>query len=389
MTAAAENLGGIGTAWLEDPFPLLRQALENAFGYGGTIFSAAGGVIDGTINYLSFSNEDGLWAQLETAGREILQGNISTGFATLFSAFVVGPLINIGLPIFSSGLLEIPVKIVENAGKLVTTLFSLETLMPLAFGALMPIGGFLGATGDSLQASFDALIGGRLIDAVVELINLPAAVVGAVLNGYTLSDGTALTGLFSFSDEDPFAGGLLQTLFVTIPKALAAAIAPEAPAAMGAASDSIADDALGAGSERRQASFPTDDEAATGTSDGEAEQPAAEAPADETDVPAPAADVPAESDVVTEDEVAPVTDDEAPVEDTSDEVAVEGDDEAAVEDDDEIAVEDIEEQVTVEADNEVSVDNDNDDAPSAGSGSSSGSSGDSDRSERRGGDRAA
>ena len=37
FAGAATNLGGIGNAILEDPFPLLRQALENVLGYGGTL----------------------------------------------------------------------------------------------------------------------------------------------------------------------------------------------------------------------------------------------------------------------------------------------------------------------------------------------------------------
>ena len=226
VAAAAENLNGIGDAWLANPAPFLRQSLANALGYGETAIGAGVGVVEGTLNYLSFSNEDGLWGQLGLAAEQILQGEISTGFNTLMNAFLVGPLINIGLPIFASGLLEIPTKIAQNVSNVVQTFFSLEVLIPLAFGVLTPMAGALSATGDSLQASFDALVEGRLVDAVISLVNLPAAVVGAVLNGYTNSDDTWLAGLFSFN-EDPNQGGLLQALLVTLPSALAAAIAPE------------------------------------------------------------------------------------------------------------------------------------------------------------------
>jgi hypothetical protein len=52
FAGAATNLGGIGNAILEDPFPLLRQALENVLGYGGTLVSATTGAITGALNYI-------------------------------------------------------------------------------------------------------------------------------------------------------------------------------------------------------------------------------------------------------------------------------------------------------------------------------------------------
>ncbi|QZT55662.1 hypothetical protein [Mycolicibacterium austroafricanum] len=226
FAGAATNLGGIGTAILEDPFPLLRQALENVLGYGGTIVSATSGAINGALQYISFDNEFGLWAQLGTAATQLFEGNIAGAFNTVTDALILGPIVNIGLPVFTSGLLEIPGKIADNVANLVKAVTSLDTLLPLVLGAVGPVMGTLAATGETFQAAFDSLTQGNLIDAVVTLINLPATVIGAALNGYTKADDTFIPGLFTFS-ENPGEAGLLQALFVTLPKALAAAIAPE------------------------------------------------------------------------------------------------------------------------------------------------------------------
>lgn len=328
VTGATANLGGLGAAWLADPFPLLRQALTNVLGYGGTVFTAGGGVINGTLEYLSFGNEDGLWSQLGTAAEEIFQGEIATGFNTLINALLIGPLFNIGLPIFTSGLLDIPVQIADNAANLVKTFFSLETLIPLAFGALMPMAGVLAATGDSLQASFDALVGGNLIDAAISLINLPAAVVGAVLNGYTTLDGTFMAGIFSFNDEDPSQGGLLQALLVTLPKALAAAIAPDVPAAARVAADEVSDPEVGGGTMFALTSVQTED-AAAGTETVTESETAAPVPTAPEEPPVAVVEDPVEdTDLSTEDTV----DEDTAPEDTTAPAPEETDEDTGAED---------------------------------------------------------
>ncbi|WP_235733844.1 hypothetical protein [Mycolicibacterium austroafricanum] len=245
FAGAATNLGGLGNAVLEDPFPLLRQALENVLGYGGTLVSATTGAITGALEFISFDNTTGLWAQLRTAATQLFEGNIADALNTLSDGLILGPLFNIGLPVLTSGLLEIPGKIAENVATLVKTLTSLDTMLPVVLGALAPVMGSIAATGETLQAAFDSFRQGDLIDAVVTLINLPATVVGAVLNGYTKADETFLPGLFTFR-ENAFEGGLLQALLVTLPKALAAAIAPE-EAVVTVAAEGPADPDVGSG----------------------------------------------------------------------------------------------------------------------------------------------
>ncbi|MEZ0342370.1 hypothetical protein ACAG25_20595 [Mycobacterium sp. pV006] len=369
VQGAASNTGGVATEWLQNPFPLLRQALENVFGYGVTTFNAVGGAIEGAINYLSFSNEQGLWQTLGTAVEQMFQGEISAGFNNLINAFFVNPLVTIGLPIFTSGLLDIPVKITQNVANAVKAALSLENLLGLTLSALGPLGGILAATGDSLQATFDSLKEGNLIDAVFALINIPAAITGAVLNGYRNSDDVFLPGLLSFDPEDASQNGLVYTLLVTLPRSLAAAIAPEsAPEAQGGPSaTSVGEGAMVTVSERRASPASDDDAEAVSddVTDSAPDAPVAEPTASAPEVTEPVTEVPAEP-------AEPVTD---PVEDdpTMD---------AATTDTD--AVEDIDEQLAVETAAEDVAEEDPEVAPeSPGAASTADSSSDSGTSERR------
>ncbi|BBY59210.1 hypothetical protein [Mycolicibacterium sarraceniae] len=78
------------------------------------------------------------------------------------------------------------------------------------------------------------------------MINLPATITGALINGYTPPGGSIMPGLLTPPDENGFNAGIYYTLFVTIPKAIATAItppaAPAAPRTAKAASSAVATD---------------------------------------------------------------------------------------------------------------------------------------------------
>lgn len=368
FTGAAENLGGLGNAWLQDPFPLLRQALINGLGYGGTLVAAVGGAVDGALQYLDFSNEAGLWAQLGSAVEQLFQGEIAAAFNSLTDALVTGPIFNIGFPIFTSGLLDVPAKVTQNVANVMKTLFNLETMLPLVLGAVAPVMGSLAATGDTLQAAFDSLMEGKLIDAVTNLINLPAVVIGAVLNGYNKFDGTWMPGIFSFN-EDPFQGGLLQSLFVTLPKALAAAITPEA-VPESTAGDEVSDSDVGAGAVFTLTAVQTED-AAAGTETVTESEPVAAAPTAPEEPPAAVVDTPEED---AAEETDPTTDDGTGAEDTTVPDPEETDEDTGAEDE---LTETETETDTDDTDTDTDTDDGNDagDAPSGAAGDAADSGG--------------
>lgn len=197
LAAAAQNVGSIGNAVLQDPAPLLRQLLRNQLGYGETLFTAAQGVVEGAVGYLDPANEFGFWADIRKAGTQLAAGNIGGAVTTVAGALTLGPLFSIGIPLLTSGLLEIPATIAQNFANVVRALTDVATVLPIVTGALGAVLAPINAIGDTIGAAFNALATGNLVDAVVNLINIPAAAAGALLNGYTNSEGTPYPGLLS------------------------------------------------------------------------------------------------------------------------------------------------------------------------------------------------
>jgi hypothetical protein len=219
FTDAFDNVGTIGGAILADPAPAVRQVLENLLGYGETVVGGVTGSINAAVGY--FGPEGDFWEGLKTSATLLSEGNISGALFALSSTLIAGPVIELGMPLF--GILTIPGQIVQNAANVVQALTSVQFLLPITLSALGPVMATIGAIGDQLQGAFDSLGAGNFIDAVVNLINIPAAVVGAALNGYVLPDDTPMPGLLT---AGPFIGGLVQTLLVTLPQTIAGAIAP-------------------------------------------------------------------------------------------------------------------------------------------------------------------
>jgi hypothetical protein len=84
--------------------------------------------------------------------------------------------------------------------------------------------------GDSAQGIVTALGAGDFTTALSDLVNAPAVIEGAMLNGYDASFGTDYPGLLSPDAEFSFGPGTLQAFLVDIPQAIAAAITPSTTA---------------------------------------------------------------------------------------------------------------------------------------------------------------
>lgn len=220
VSSAYSNVASLSEEVLSDPAPILRQFILNQLSNGEAVVSAGTGAIGGFLEYLSPDNAFGLGAQLQTAAEQLGSGNIAGAIETATQALFLAPVISVAIPVLSSGLLDIPGTMAQNFANVVKTVTDPNTVLPIALGALGTVLAPVNALGDSLQETFDALGDGDLGAALNAVINIPAAVVGAVLNGYTNLAGSVFPGLFS---ED----GLVHALVVTLPRAIAAAIAPE------------------------------------------------------------------------------------------------------------------------------------------------------------------
>lgn len=225
VTEAVTNAGALGAALLTDPLPVGRQAALNWIGYGNILTTALSGAATGSYDYLT--NQLPLF--LKTAGQEIADGQPAAAASTLNEALGAA-ILAIGLPFFP--VMEIPGKITDNLSSAVKALTSVETLFGLLLAAIGPPTGVIQATGDTAQVVVDSLGAGDYGAAVAALFNLPPTLLGAVINGYTPPGGTLMPGLLTPPDDTGYNAGLVYTLLVTIPKAIATAITPVAvPAA--------------------------------------------------------------------------------------------------------------------------------------------------------------
>lgn len=220
VTSAYSNVAALGEEALSDPAPVLRQFILNQIGYGESVVSAGAGAINGLIEYISPDNPFGLGAQLQTAAEELASGNIAGAIETATQAVFLAPLLSAAFPVLESGVLDVPGTMAQNFANVVNAVTDAATVLPIALGALGTVLAPVNAFGDSLQETFDSLGDGDLGAAFNAIINIPAALTGAVLNGYTNLAGTEFPGLFS---ED----GLVHALVVTLPRAIADAITPE------------------------------------------------------------------------------------------------------------------------------------------------------------------
>ncbi|OHV04110.1 hypothetical protein BKN37_11730 [Mycobacterium talmoniae] len=220
---AFQNVSTIATDWLADPFPLLTQVLTNQLGYGETLVTAGTGALSGLFTYLTGDDYNSFQYLLGEAFDALLQGNITGSFANLWSSALSG-LLAAAFPLLGSGALDIPATMAQNFANIVSTLTNLNTALPLFLGLLQPIYGSWTALGDSLQGTLDAIQAGDPLTAFGDLINLPATVTGAFLNGY---DAISAPGLLSPLD-DFFSGPIAALLH--LPAQLAEAIAPAAGA---------------------------------------------------------------------------------------------------------------------------------------------------------------
>ena len=251
FTAAVSNMATIGEDWLADPLPAVRQLGTNWFGYADTTATAVGGAVEGTVTYLTTTVPEAL----TTAFQQIADGDLSGAASTINNA-LASALFTIGLPLFP--VLDIPGQMTDNLSAVVKAVTGLGTLLPVVIGLLGPVEGGIQAFGDSTQAVLDAVQAGEAVTALNAAFAVAPNVLGAVLNGYL---GGAYQGLLTAP------GGLIHSLVVTIPQAIATALGATAPSA--AASKKAAP----------SAAVATEDPASTDTSSATAQSKVADTPA--------------------------------------------------------------------------------------------------------------
>jgi hypothetical protein len=252
FTAAVTNVSTIGQDWLADPAPALRQLGTNFAGYVDTTATALGGAAKGAFTYFTTTVPEAL----KTAFQQIADGDLSGAAATINNALGAA-IFTIGLPLFP--VLDIPGKMADNFTAVIKTVTGLDTLVPLLLGVLGPVEGGIQAFGDSAQAILDAAQEGDAVAALNAAFAIAPNVLGAVLNGY---QDNAYPGLLTAQ-----LGGLIYSLVVTVPRAIATALGATAPTA---AANKAAPSAE---------AVVTDDEGTAGSSSGTGQSKLAATPA--------------------------------------------------------------------------------------------------------------
>jgi hypothetical protein len=216
------NLAALGSQVQSDPAPLLQQFITNQLANvaiaAPAIEQALGSVVAGVT---------GLPAQLLAAAQQLATGNFSGAVGTVFQAglgLVLAPVIS---------LLSLPVILTtatQNFANVVAAVPNI--LLPIGLAALSPVAGAVYAFGDAGQAVIDGLKAGDVGAAISAIVNAPAVITDAVLNGYAPQ---FTVGLLSPANGD-FGSGLFAAL-LNARDTLAQAIAPVPPSTAAAKSE--------------------------------------------------------------------------------------------------------------------------------------------------------
>ncbi|GFG76184.1 hypothetical protein [Mycobacterium botniense] len=236
FSTTADNLQKLADIVLADPFPIMSQILSNQLGYADTL---AGGLESASSGLAAFA--DGLPAVLQTALGDIASGQILTGVGDIWNYAVS----------FGKGGLLIPINdlftatesvaegMAGNADKFVDALFTgnptISDLIPELAGTTSPLGlslasvifpvhAGLAESATLAQDIVTAMQDGQYLTALSDIVNAPAYVTDAILNGTTATFGPSeLIGVLGFPGSGlltsttlpsplPFGSGLFPAL---------------------------------------------------------------------------------------------------------------------------------------------------------------------------------
>ena len=234
------NLIGLGGALLADPAPLLRQVLENQAGYAETTIAAFTGIPAAIENWYNGDNGKVL---LDEAQAKLLAGDIAGAYEDFNRSLLYGLGTGLTNPLRAPGFIlsgiprggseyiaGIPEQIAQNVANLVAAGLSTGNASAVFEGVFAPISGSVFELSRIGEAIGTSLTAGEFDKVVNALVNTPGILANAVLNGFDYGDDTSeWAGLIRYVDHDAehegkVVNGLVQSLLINIPKALAGAI---------------------------------------------------------------------------------------------------------------------------------------------------------------------
>ncbi|TVY05099.1 hypothetical protein FPV58_06630 [Mycolicibacterium porcinum] len=180
LGATGSNVAGLAGQWLEDPAPMLTQIIANQIHSLGALAQAGNSFATGMANAFSLDNPSGVPAILQKAVEQIAAGQFEDGFITALSSVVF-----LGLPVIMAASQAWPAlsQPFKNLGNLVDgSLF--PVLMGVGLGMIAPFEPLLREAGTRLEVAVSAIKDMDPVTLASTVINAPAALTGAFLNGY-------------------------------------------------------------------------------------------------------------------------------------------------------------------------------------------------------------
>ncbi|KHO18487.1 hypothetical protein [Mycolicibacterium setense] len=218
---AFENIGGIGEQLAADPAPIVRQIIANQLHSANVLGTATQGLVEGMSAALDPENFMSFQAAVKSAIDLIAAGDLQNGFAALATS----PLM-LGLPLLSfvgnkwvPGAWSVIAQPFKNLANLVEQLPEGAPAL-LLNGVLSPLTATAAANGYVLENLAAAATAGDAAEFVTTLVNSPATITGALLNGFEIDNGdgmppTFMAGILT-AEHGFISGGTISTVLNTL-----------------------------------------------------------------------------------------------------------------------------------------------------------------------------
>ncbi|WP_454788045.1 hypothetical protein [Mycolicibacterium lutetiense] len=234
LAATLTDVGALGQAIAENPAPILRQVIANQMahatrlaGIGQTVATNIGSLLNPSNPYSSVS-------LLQKAVNQAMAGDITTAIDSVYSALILNPAYQLGFPLM--GAFDVANATAKNIQQFVAMAPNLVFAVGMT-GALGTTGSIKDALQDNAQGLVDAVKAGDIETAASIVLNAPAVMAGAVLNGF---DPHGTSGIFG--EDGPIRAFIdwQERAAEAIGKPVPPPTFPEASARISAAPDAAA-----------------------------------------------------------------------------------------------------------------------------------------------------
>lgn len=175
LATSFNNISALGQQVWADPAPILKQIIANQIGYANITAAALGAAGNSFVTAVQ-----ALPDSFRQAAQQLAAGHISNGLDLAFQG-MLNLVVNPGFALLASGVLDIPGKVMQNITNVVK--LGPAVLVSVGFSLLGTVSAVEKAFGDAAQAVYDGVRAGNLGAAVNAIVNAPAVLTNAFLNG--------------------------------------------------------------------------------------------------------------------------------------------------------------------------------------------------------------